>query len=82
MTNSGAVALDPTKGVGKAVAYGTAACAIGLPIVAERWTSKPGGEQELAPASEMLPATFVLATGDCKQGLVYVTLPFNLKVLP
>lgn len=82
VTNGGAVSLDPAKSVGKVVAYGTAGCAIGLPIMAERWAGKPGGEQELAPAGEMLPAIFVLAARDCRQGLVYATLPFNLKVLP
>jgi hypothetical protein len=82
VTNGGAVALDPSKGVGKAVAYSMAGCAIGLPIIAERYTGRPGGEQTKAPEGEMLPAIFVLATGDCKQGLVYVTVPFGLKVAP
>ena len=82
VTNGGAVSLDPSKGIGKLVAYGTSMCAIGLPIVAERWTGRPGGDQIKAPESEMLPALFVLAAGDCKQGLVYATVPFGLKVVP
>ena len=82
VTNGGAVSLDPSKGVGKVVAYSTAACAITLPIIAERWTGRPGRDQVKAPDSEMLPPLFVLATGDCRQGLVYATVPFGLKVVP
>jgi hypothetical protein len=71
VTNGGAVSLDPNKGIGKAVAYSTAGCAIVLPVIAERWTGKPGGEQSKAPDIEMLPPLFMLASGDCRQGLVY-----------
>lgn len=82
VTNGGTVSLDPSKGSGKIVAYSTAGCAIGLPIIAERYTGRPGGDQTPAPTGEMLPAIFVLASGDCKQGLVYATMPFGLKVVP
>jgi len=82
VTNSGVVSLDPSKGVGKVVAYGTAGCAIALPVVAERWTGRPGGDQVKAPEGEMLVPVFILAAGDCKQGLVYATVPFGLRVAP
>jgi hypothetical protein len=81
-TNSGVIALDPNTKVGKGVAYGTATCAVALPVIAERWTGRPGGDQVKAPESEMLEPVFILATGDCKQGLVYATVPFGLKVVP
>lgn len=82
VTNGGAVALDPTKGLGKFVAYGTSGCAIALPILAERFTGRPGGEQTKAPEGEMLLPVFVLASGDCKQGLVYARPALGLKVAP
>jgi hypothetical protein len=81
-TNSGVISLDPNTKLGKGVAYGTAVCAVALPVVAERWTGKPGGDQVKAPESEMLVPVFILAAGDCKQGLVYATVPFGLKVVP
>jgi hypothetical protein len=71
VTGSGAVSNNPDTGVGKIVAYGTAGCAIALPILSERLVNTPGGQPAPAPATEMLPPVFVLATGDCKQGLVY-----------
>lgn len=82
VTGGGAVSNDPKTGVGKAVAYGAAGCAIGLPILAERLVNTPGGKPAPAPASEMLPPVFVLAAGDCRQGLVYAIAPFQTKVLP
>ncbi len=82
VTNGGVVSLDPSRGVGKLAAYGTAGCAIALPVIAERWTGKPGGDQVKAPDGDMLPPLFVLASGDCRQGLVYAIAPFQTKVLP
>jgi hypothetical protein len=82
VTNGGLVSLDPSTKTGKAVAYSTAGCAIVLPIVAQRWTGRPGGDQVKAPDSEMLLPMFILAAGDCKQGLVYAVAPFGLKVAP
>jgi len=82
VTNGGVVSLDPKKGAGKVVAYSTSACAIGLPIAAERLASKPGTDQKPVPEGEMLRPIFMLAPGDCAQGLVYAAMPFNLKVVP
>ena len=82
VTNGGAVSLDTSKGVGKLVAYGTAGCAIALPIAAERMVNTPGGQKVPVPASEMLPPIFILAAGDCEQGLVYAKMPLDLKVVP
>ncbi len=82
VTNGGAVSLNPSKGLGKAVAYGTSGCAVVLPIIAERWTGRPGGDQIKAPEGDMLPPLFILAAGDCRQGLVYATVPFGLKAVP
>jgi hypothetical protein len=81
-TNSGTIALNPSTKLGKGVAYGTATCAVALPVIAERWTGRPGGDQVKAPEGEMLPPLFILAAGDCRQGLVYATVPFGLKVVP
>lgn len=81
VTHGGVVSLDPTKRIGKAVAYGTASCAVVLPVIAERWTGKPGKEQTKAPEAEMLPPLFILGPGDCRQGLVYAVLPFQLRIL-
>lgn len=82
VTNAGLVALDPSTKAGKVVAYSTAGCAVVLPTIAQRWTGRPGGDQVKAPESEMLVPVFILAAGDCKQGLVYATVPFGLKVAP
>jgi hypothetical protein len=82
VTNSGLVSFDPNSKAGKAIAYGTAVCTVALPTIAQRWTGKPGGNQVKTPESEMLSPVFILAAGDCKQGLVYATVPFGLKVAP
>lgn len=81
VTSSGVVANNPNETVGKIVAYSTAGCAIGFPILAERTAGRPGGEEVPVTEVEMLPATFVLAAGDCKQGLVYAIPAFQTKVL-
>jgi len=81
VTNGGAVALDPSRGIGKAVAYSTAGCAIGLPIVAERFTQTPGPKVPV-PYDDLLPPVFVLGAGDCKQGFIYAAMPLGLQIIP
>ncbi len=80
VTNSGTVTLDKSRRIGKLVAYGTAACAVGLPIWASTMSKVPGGDKEV-PYDQLLPAVFVLGPGDCKQYLVYVASPPDQKIL-
>lgn len=81
VTNGGAVALDASKGIGKAIAYSTAGCAIGLPIIAERFAQLPGPKVPV-PYDDLLPPVFVLGAGDCKQGFIYAAMPLGLQLVP
>jgi hypothetical protein len=70
VTNSEVVALNKDKTVGKVIAYGSSACSIGLPIWASTMSKTPGGDKAV-PYDQLLPAVFILGSGDCKQSLAY-----------